>query len=154
MLKICLVFWKSEPQYAYKLYAYKKNMYMVISTKPKQLNLLLEMYSSVVDSYELVLRKWCFRSRIQSKRSSFQRKSNHFNLKISKTLLKLVSYSYFMPTGVCCYINIFNSGTRSCLIHVSAVSLINKGPFKKYVTGLPPIFDPPPPLVTLCHRLP
>ena len=28
MLKICLVFWKSEPQYAYKLYAYKKkNMY-------------------------------------------------------------------------------------------------------------------------------
>ena len=24
MLKICLVFWKSEPQYAYKLYAYKK----------------------------------------------------------------------------------------------------------------------------------
>ena len=27
MLKICLVFWKSEPQYAYKRYAYKrKNM--------------------------------------------------------------------------------------------------------------------------------
>ena len=25
MLKICLVFWNSEPQYAYKLYAYKKN---------------------------------------------------------------------------------------------------------------------------------
>ena len=24
MLKICLVFWKSEPQYAYKLYANKK----------------------------------------------------------------------------------------------------------------------------------
>ena len=24
MLKICLVFCKSEPQYAYKLYAYKK----------------------------------------------------------------------------------------------------------------------------------
>ena len=24
MLKICLVFWKSEPQYAYKRYAYKK----------------------------------------------------------------------------------------------------------------------------------
>ena len=24
MLKICLVFWKSEPRYAYKLYAYKK----------------------------------------------------------------------------------------------------------------------------------
>ena len=27
MLKICLVFWESEPQYAYKRYAYKKNMY-------------------------------------------------------------------------------------------------------------------------------
>ena len=27
MLRICLVFWKSEPQYAYKRYAYKKNMY-------------------------------------------------------------------------------------------------------------------------------
>ena len=24
MLKICLAFWKSEPQYAYKRYAYKK----------------------------------------------------------------------------------------------------------------------------------
>ena len=24
MLKICLVFWESEPQYAYKRYAYKK----------------------------------------------------------------------------------------------------------------------------------
>ena len=24
MLKICLVFWKSEPRYAYKLHAYKK----------------------------------------------------------------------------------------------------------------------------------
>ena len=26
MLKICLVFWKSEPQYAYKRYAYKKHV--------------------------------------------------------------------------------------------------------------------------------
>ena len=24
MLKVCLVFWESEPQYAYKRYAYKK----------------------------------------------------------------------------------------------------------------------------------
>ena len=24
MLKICLVFWKSKPQYAYKRYTYKK----------------------------------------------------------------------------------------------------------------------------------
>ena len=29
MLKICLVFWKSEPQYAYKRYAYEKKMYIV-----------------------------------------------------------------------------------------------------------------------------
>ena len=29
MLKICLVFWDSEPQYAYKRYAYKKNMYFI-----------------------------------------------------------------------------------------------------------------------------
>ena len=29
MLKICLVFWESEPQYAYKRYASKKNMYNV-----------------------------------------------------------------------------------------------------------------------------
>ena len=27
MLKICLVFWESEPRYAYG-YAYKKNMYI------------------------------------------------------------------------------------------------------------------------------
>ena len=27
MLMICLVFCKSEPQYAYKRYAYKENMY-------------------------------------------------------------------------------------------------------------------------------
>ena len=32
MLKICLVFWKSEPQYAYKRYAYKKNMYIAAAT--------------------------------------------------------------------------------------------------------------------------
>ena len=27
MLKICLAFWESEPQYVYKRYAYKKNTY-------------------------------------------------------------------------------------------------------------------------------
>ena len=30
MLKICLGFCKSEPQYAYKRYAYKKNMYLLL----------------------------------------------------------------------------------------------------------------------------
>ena len=28
MLKICLAFWKFEPQYAYKRYAYKKKTFM------------------------------------------------------------------------------------------------------------------------------
>ena len=31
MLKICLVFWKCKPQYAYKRYAYKKNMYIKLT---------------------------------------------------------------------------------------------------------------------------
>ena len=31
MLKICLVFWKSEPQYAYKRYAYKKTCMFLLS---------------------------------------------------------------------------------------------------------------------------
>ena len=33
MLQICLVFWKSEPLYAYKRYAYKNNnMYIKAET--------------------------------------------------------------------------------------------------------------------------
>ena len=35
MLKICLVFWKSEPQYAYKLYAYKKKHVALFSISGK-----------------------------------------------------------------------------------------------------------------------
>ena len=31
MLKICLVFWKSEPQYAYQRYAYKKKHVLPLS---------------------------------------------------------------------------------------------------------------------------
>ena len=34
MLKICLVFWKSEPQYAYKLHAYKK-LTCILSNVPQ-----------------------------------------------------------------------------------------------------------------------
>ena len=30
MLKVCLVFLKSEPQYAYKRYAYKKHVLVVL----------------------------------------------------------------------------------------------------------------------------
>ena len=29
MLKTCIVFWESEPQYAYKRYAYEKTMYRI-----------------------------------------------------------------------------------------------------------------------------
>ena len=32
MLRICLVFWKSEPQYAYKRYAYKKTCMLIKSS--------------------------------------------------------------------------------------------------------------------------
>ena len=41
MLKICLVFWKSGPQYAYKRYAYKKSIIYVR---------ILEMENKTVDS--------------------------------------------------------------------------------------------------------
>ena len=33
MLKICLVFCKSEPYYAYKSYAYQKNIYNISTTQ-------------------------------------------------------------------------------------------------------------------------
>ena len=36
MLKICLVFWKSEPQYAYKLYAYKKKHVQYLSVQEQK----------------------------------------------------------------------------------------------------------------------
>ena len=35
--QLCLVFWKSEPQYAYKPYAYKKNMYL----KTKKISVII-----------------------------------------------------------------------------------------------------------------
>ena len=37
MLKICLVFCKSEPQYAYKRYAYKKNMYHILEGRKTEI---------------------------------------------------------------------------------------------------------------------
>ena len=43
MLNICLMFWESEPQYAYKRYAYKKNMY------PSILDDQNSLWSIVVD---------------------------------------------------------------------------------------------------------
>ena len=43
MLKICLVFWKSEPQYAYKLYAYKKKH--VVYVYPLKIKFLFDTKS-------------------------------------------------------------------------------------------------------------
>ena len=43
MLRICLVFWKSKPQYAYKRYAYEKNMYRDgTESVPLQLSISLQ----------------------------------------------------------------------------------------------------------------
>ena len=38
MLKVCLVFWKSEPLYAYKRYAYKKKQVAEALTKVSELS--------------------------------------------------------------------------------------------------------------------
>ena len=43
MLKICLVFWKSEPRYAYKRYAYKKKCSRLKDTRIKELFTALKM---------------------------------------------------------------------------------------------------------------
>ena len=45
MLKICLVFWKSEPEYAYKRYAYKKKKHV------PQISHSLNSYTSYRNSY-------------------------------------------------------------------------------------------------------
>ena len=53
MLKICLVFWKSEPQYAYKRYAYKrKNMYAWgVSDLP--LPICMSRFSKMIDKLRM-----------------------------------------------------------------------------------------------------
>ena len=45
MLKVCLAFWKSEPQYAYKRYAYKKTFtFDVVSIKVNVHRIFLTHY--------------------------------------------------------------------------------------------------------------
>ena len=64
MLKICLVFWESEPQYAYKRYAYKKNMYIMIRLIQKymkqlwqqQLHRLIYISSSFISNSTQILK--------------------------------------------------------------------------------------------------
>ena len=46
MLKICLVFWESEPQYAHKRYAYKKIHVF-------KLNLLMQMNFTRFEQYQM-----------------------------------------------------------------------------------------------------
>ena len=53
MLKICLVFWKSEPQYAYKRYAYKKTC---IAMNPSWANLIF-LLNFRVPIYRLLYEK-------------------------------------------------------------------------------------------------
>ena len=52
MLKICLVFWKYEPQYAYKCYAYKK---IFTSSQTALVFLLLRALSYVVVAKRLIV---------------------------------------------------------------------------------------------------
>ena len=52
MLKICLVFFKSEPQYAYKRYAYKKNIYLV-HCNAHSLNIFVLIYWGKTYSAEI-----------------------------------------------------------------------------------------------------
>ena len=46
MLKICLVFWKSEPQYAYKLHAYKKKTCMPLDRRTKEIKAIESLVNS------------------------------------------------------------------------------------------------------------
>ena len=55
MLRICLVFWESEPQYAYKCYAYKKNMYTSVFSSQVPNNQKDEIRSSFKISSILLL---------------------------------------------------------------------------------------------------
>ena len=61
MLDICLVFWKSEPQYAYKRYAHKKHvdcqrclLANVIIKLPNQCPLFVDLGSRKCD-YEMIV---------------------------------------------------------------------------------------------------
>ena len=47
MLKICLVFWESEPQYAYKLHAYKKKTCIGFFSWIRLVNMMPEIYYKV-----------------------------------------------------------------------------------------------------------
>ena len=65
MLKICLVFWESEPQYAYKRYAYKKKhvlpptftIFMHYAMHLKVTN-LLRLSKSVFDVPHWICGRW------------------------------------------------------------------------------------------------
>ena len=43
MFDICLVFWKSEPQYAYKRYVHRENMYLFLKDNHSSFSLPIEI---------------------------------------------------------------------------------------------------------------
>ena len=49
MLKICLAFWKSEPQYAHKRYAYKKHVSKCRQCKTPVTRFLYEILHFIFD---------------------------------------------------------------------------------------------------------
>ena len=60
ILKICLVFWKSEPQYAYTRYAYKRKTCMLAQTNSHdEFSLYKEFsdYSTIIHSLALNVEK-------------------------------------------------------------------------------------------------
>ena len=53
MLKICLAFWKSKPQYAYKRYIYKKNMYIKLTEFRHMQDLLVGLCRTILFSAKI-----------------------------------------------------------------------------------------------------
>ena len=58
MLKICLIFWKSEPQYAYKRYAYKKHVFY---DSVQKLNEILRAVLMAFLPHRLIDKPYCMR---------------------------------------------------------------------------------------------
>ena len=54
MLKICLVFCKSEPQYAYKRYAYKKHVSKCRQCKTSVTRFLYEILHFIFENWRIL----------------------------------------------------------------------------------------------------
>ena len=80
MLNICLVFWESEPQYAYKRYAYKKNMQPMVLRRTYLKSILQDRNSNIRGSSMLVE----FRGNQLSRIDIFLESKMEFNFVIAK----------------------------------------------------------------------